>query len=353
MISNHVFEIPPDVKVYTLHLPATRSVRQVFRFVRAVFKIRRIINKENPDVILSFLNRVNICVALANLISRGDARLILSEHTTSSVQLAQESHIGSTKLQRIMAYAASRTIGFLMKVFYPRADRIVAVSEGVKMDLVKNFGLPREKIEVIYNYVNIARVQRLARQEVTEHSWFSYDTPIIICVGHLTGGKGQRYLLEAFKTVRQQLSCRLLLLGEGPKEKDLIRLAADLQIPEDVAFLGFQTNPFKFMARAKVFVLPSLYEGFPNILLEAMACGTPVVSTDCPSGPNEIIENGVTGILVPMKDAEALASALLTLLENEDLARSMSAAALKGIERYSVKHLARRYSELFRTVTST
>jgi glycosyltransferase involved in cell wall biosynthesis len=278
--------------------------------------------------------------------------LVLGEHTTSSIQLAQESHIGSTILDGIIAHVASSTVRLLMKALYPRADRIVAVSEGVGRDLVNNFGLSVEKIEVIYNCVNIEKVQQLGQERVTEHPWFSYDTPIIISVGHLSEGKGQRYLLEAFKIARQQLKCRLVLLGEGPKAKDLIKLAADLQIMEDVAFLGFQRNPFKFMARAKVFVLSSLYEGFPNILLEAMACGTPVISTDCPSGPNEIIRNDVNGILVPVKDSQALASALLSLLGDKELARSISEQALKGIEKYSVKHLAKRFSELFRTILS-
>ncbi len=270
--------------------------------------------------------------------------------TLPLVELSGTWDIDRAKVEKVIERIANSAVKILIKLLYPKADKVVTVSEGVKKDLVVDFRVPEQNVEVIYNPLEIEKNQQLAQEKVTEHPWFTDNIPIIINAGRLSGEKGQKYLLEAFKIVRQQVNCRLVILGQGGKEQELKELVVDLGLVNDVAFLGFQKNPFKFIAKANVFVLSSLWEGFPVVLLEAMACGIPVISTDCPSGPNEIIQDRVNGILVPLKDAKRLAEAILTVLQDKALEMSIAEEALKGIEKYSVSRIAKEYAELFRSL---
>jgi glycosyltransferase involved in cell wall biosynthesis len=202
-----------------------------------------------------------------------------------------------------------------MHRYYPRADAIVAVSRGVADDLARFAGLPRDVIRVIYNPVVGADLPRMAGEPV-DHPWFRPgELPVILGAGRLSRQKDFPTLIRAFAEVRRARPARLVILGDGAQRAELEALVRTLGLADAVALPGFTSNPYAHMARAAVFVLSSRFEGFPNVLVEALAVGTPVVATDCPSGPAEILERGRHGRLVPVGQADALARALLATLD--------------------------------------
>jgi len=203
---------------------------------------------------------------------------------------------------------------FLMRLFYPWADKVVAVSKGVADDLVRITRLPKDKIQVIYNPV-VTSEFFIKAEEPLDHPWFKPgEPPVILGVGRLTEAKDFPTLIRAFTLVRKERPARLMILGEGEDRPKLDALVKELGLEKDVALPGFVENPYKYMKRAAVFVLSSKWEGLPTVLIEAMALGTPVVSTACPSGPSEILEGGKWGRLVPVGDVEALAKAIVEAL---------------------------------------
>jgi glycosyltransferase involved in cell wall biosynthesis len=203
----------------------------------------------------------------------------------------------------------------LLRRTYPEADRIIAVSRGVADDLRTLVRLPPELVTTAYNPVVDSELAKKADAPI-DHPWFVPGAPpVIIAVGRLTEQKDFPTLLRAFARVRAQRQARLLILGEGELRRKLEALACELGVDQDVSLSGFMSNPFAYMARAAVFVLSSAYEGLPGVLIETLACGCPVVSTDCPSGPAEILKNGQYGRLVPVGDPAAMAQAILSTLE--------------------------------------
>ena len=212
---------------------------------------------------------------------------------------------------------------------YPRADEIVAVSAGVADDLARVARIPRSRITVIHNPIVTDELLADARAPV-DHPWFADGgPPVVLAAGRLTEQKDYPTLLRAFRHARRARELRLVILGEGEERPRLEALARELDVSGDVDFAGFVANPYAFMARASLFVLSSAWEGFGNVVVEAMACGTPVVSTDCPSGPGEILEGGRYGRLVAVGDDEELAAAMLATLEDPprpELLRERAAA---------------------------
>jgi glycosyltransferase involved in cell wall biosynthesis len=222
---------------------------------------------------------------------------------------------------------------------YLAADGITAVSQGIAEDLVCSFGLPRERVTTIYNPVVTPELLAQA-QAPLDHPWFAPDAPpVILGVGRLHPQKDFPTLLRAFARVRAVRVVRLVILGEGEQRAALQQLVAELGLTKDVALPGFVGNPFAYMARAGVFVLSSAYEGLPGVLIQALACGCPVVSTDCPSGPGEILEQGAYGPLVGVGDVAALAQAMLALLAHPPAAERLRHRAAefsldRAVDRY-------------------
>jgi glycosyltransferase involved in cell wall biosynthesis len=197
-----------------------------------------------------------------------------------------------------------------MRWSYPHADAVIAVSQGVADDLARAISIPRQHIDVVYNPVVTARLEERAGVAV-EHPWFGDGKPpVILAAGRLTPAKDYPTLLRAFAKVRNKHDCRLIVLGEGELRSVLEALVDELGIGDSVQFPGFSDNPSAWMRKASLFVLSSAWEGLPSVLIEAMACGTQVVSTDCHSGPHEILEGGRWGRLVLVGDSDALASAI-------------------------------------------
>jgi glycosyltransferase involved in cell wall biosynthesis len=225
--------------------------------------------------------------------------------------------------------------------FYRGADGVVAVSDGVADDFANVTGFQRSCIRTIYNPVLTPDLS-VAAEAAVEDPWLDGDEPpVVLGVGRLTTQKDFPTLLHAFARVRSQRLARLLILGEGDKRSELEALARNLGLAGEVRFPGYVDNPFAYMRRCAVFVLSSAYEGLPNSLIEAMACGAPVVSTDCPSGPAEILEGGRYGCLVPIGDAEAMASAILTILQDApDTAGTRRRAEMFSVEASSAQYLS-------------
>jgi glycosyltransferase involved in cell wall biosynthesis len=249
------------------------------------------------------MGHANLIAIWAAKLAGGVAPLIVTEHNT----LSQETQ----RQRRLVGMVWPR----LLRTFYPWATTIVAVSRGAADDLARTAGLPRDRIEVVYNPVITPAMLALARQ-APDHPWLAPgQPPVILGVGRLTGQKDFSTLVRAFAEVRRRRPARLIILGEGPDRTAIEAQARELGVADDVALPGFQENALAYMAGSAVFVLSSAWEGLPTVLIEALAAGTQVVSTDCPSGPREILQDGRLGALVSVGDAAALAAATLEALE--------------------------------------
>lgn len=262
------------------------------------------LRRERPGIMLSAMASTNCIAVWARALSRLSFRLVLSEHSTLS-----RASTGAVSVR-------SRLLPALMKRAYPRADMVVAVSKGVAADLAQTIGLSRDRIQVIYNPVVTPRLDALSREPV-DHPWFqSGGAPVILGVGRLTRAKDFPTLIHAFARLRKYRKARLMILGEGEERESLERLVAELGVESEVALPGYVRNPYGYMRAAAMFVLSSRWEGLPTVLIEALACGTPTVSTNCPSGPEEILDGGRWGTLVPVGEAEALSKGMRLTLDN-------------------------------------
>jgi glycosyltransferase involved in cell wall biosynthesis len=227
----------------------------------------------------------------------------------------------------------------LIRWNYPLADVISAVSEGAADDLSHVARIARERVQVIHNPIITPELAVKVKERI-DHPWFQpVEPPVILSAGRLDPQKDYPLLLKAFARVRQSLPARLLILGEGPDRDALLSLARELGLGEDALCLaGFVPNPYPYMAQASVFVLSSRWEGLPTVLVEALYCGAPIISTDCPSGPREILRDGAYGKLVPVGDVESLSAAILAALQGEVIH-----PPLKSWEPYEVDTIARQY----------
>jgi glycosyltransferase involved in cell wall biosynthesis len=300
------------------------------RTITAMLPLAGYLRRESPDVVLSQMGHCNIASLLARKLARSATRVVISEVSLMGVSTANPVQL------------RSRLIPLFAKKLYPQAGAIIAVSRGVANDLAHVLDLPLDRIDVIYNPVVTPELHERAGRMV-DHPWFAAGAPpVIIGVGRLDPEKDFLTFLRAFNIVRRNRNVRLMILGEGPERFALESLAQELGIAEIVTLAGFVENPLPFIANASVLVLTSRFEGLSNVLIEALACGTPVVSTDCPSGPTEILDGGHYGKLAPVGDAEALATAIEETIDNPPDRMFLKSAA----ERFSVDLIARQYLEV-------
>lgn len=257
---------------------------------------------EQPDVVFSALAYSNVAAIIARRAANVATRVVVSERNIITARAL------ASNVPRM------RRLPEVLKHFYPQADAISAVSDGVGNDLARCTGIARECIVTTYSPIVHGRMLELAKAPAP-HPWLDERaTPVVLAVGKLKPQKGFDLLLKAFSRVLASRSARLLVLGKGPLEARLRAQAVSLGVADRVAFLGFVANPFAAMARAGVFVLSSVWEGLPSVLIQAMACGAPVVSTDCPAGPAEILDGGALAPLVPVGDVAALAESINAVL---------------------------------------
>ena len=297
----------------------------------ALRPLRRYLLETRPDAMLSALTRANVVALLAHRLADVPTRIVVSERNHLS------STVGNAEMRRM------RALPPLVRLTYPWADRVIPISDGVGKDLADTASIADSSMRTIYNPVVTPSLFELA-EEPPAHPWFDGDTAydVLLGVGSLTRQKDFPTLLRCFAELAERRDVRLVILGEGPKRGDLDGLATELGVSDIVDMPGFVDNPFAYMKRADVFVLSSEWEGFGNVLVEAMACGTPVVSTDCPSGPSEILDGGEYGPLVPVGDPHALADAVSRTLGTPPSPTRLE----KRAREFSVSTIAEQYLDV-------
>ena len=268
------------------------------RILRALPPLVRYLRSARPATLLSALDHANVIAVLARRLAGSSTRCVVSMRSVPTEVYSRVSSVWGRLLLRFI------------KATYRFADAIIANSHAVARDLSRVLGIPVDKINVIYNPLDLARIEAASR-ETLAHGWLAEGMPpVILGVGSLTPLKDFGTLIRAFAIVRSHRPCRLVILGEGPERGRLAAMARQAGIADDVLMGGFETNPFAWMRHAKVFVSSSLTEGCPNALMQALAVGTPIVSTDAAGGTSEILENGHWGRLVPVAAPGAMAAAI-------------------------------------------
>lgn len=313
-------EVPDEVELVDLGCDRLRS---------AVAPLRRYLQLRRPGWIAPTVDHANLLGALA---ARGTGtRVVLRPSTTLSHTVGAARGLGRLQI------AASRRA-------YRRADAVVACSVGMADDLALYAGRPREAVDVVPNATIHADLRRLAAAPLDDPWFVPGAPPVVVGIGRLGPPKDLPLLLEAFARVRATRPLRLLLLGEGPQRGTIEARARELAVADDVRLPGYVANPYAYLARAGLYVLASTREGLPGSLIEAMACGAPVVATDCPSGPREILAEGRHGRLTPVGDVAALAAAMSASLEDPRPAGPAAVAA------YEAPVVAEAYLQILRRV---
>jgi glycosyltransferase involved in cell wall biosynthesis len=312
----YLSQIPKQVRLFNL---------SAGRVIKAILPLSQYLRQNRPQMLISQMCHANVIALVARDLARTNTPLIAVEQANLS---NSKSHL-----------MRANFVPPLMKWLYPRAEAIVGVSQGVIDDLEMQFGFQKEKLSVIYNPVVDSDLIAKAKAPVN-HPWFQEGSPpVFLAVGRLTEQKDFLTLIKAFAILRKQVQARLVILGEGELRIELETLINTLGIAEDVSLPGFLENPYAYMNKATAFVLSSRWEGLPTVLIEAMACGCPVIATDCPSGPNEILEAGKYGTLIPMDNPESLSKAMLQILEtpvNRDILiqRAMHFSREQSVSKY-------------------
>ena len=319
--------VPDYVRIYDLH----KNNR--YDFPRLIIQMAILFRRLKPDTVVSLISYTNLVVVIARLlfIFKRRFNIVIGEHIHMSSSLK---HVRLKYLKR-----------FLYGIFYNFANACIVPSDGVREDLVYLFHMKANKIKVIHNPIDVSRINRLKDEPLNR---LDIDPgKYILAAGRLVDQKGYAYLLRAYSLISSKVAEKLFILGEGEKRGDLIALAKELGVEKRVIFAGFETNPYKFMKNASLFVLSSIYESFALVIVEAMASGVAVIAADCPSGPAEIIASGVNGVLVPPADEKKLAKAMLELLMNPALRNTLIENGRKRADAFDMPNILPHYEALF------
>jgi len=320
----YVSQLPADTQVVDL---GTKRVRH------SIVRLVREINRIQPDVIVSTLGHLNVALLALRPFLKKRPKIVLRETNAPSFAMRQA---GKSGLYRV-----------LYRLFYPKADRVIALSKGMADDLLAFSGLSKEKVSIIYNPVVTEEIRRQA-DEAVDHPWLLHkDLPVCISVGRLVEQKNYDLLLRAFTKAVREVPARLLILGEGPKRPHLEALAEQLGVRSYVDFVGFTPNPYAYMARSDLFVLSSSWEGMPNVLLEALAVGLPAVATACIGVP-DVLDEGRYGRMIPIGGEEELSEAIRSSLgggSESDRQRQRERAG-----RFHIDIIAGEYREVLTSV---
>lgn len=315
-------------------LPVTRLRASSSR--RALLPLLRVVLRVRPAIIYSALPHLNLMAALVRLLAVPKPRLIVSVHNN------QERELADVPRGRLL----ERLAGFV----YRSADAVVVVSGGIAGQLIAQ-GVPKERIAVIPNPIWIESVRSAALEPVS-HKWINHDHELIAAMGRLTEQKDFTTLIRALpKVLSERPRVRLLILGDGELRAKLAEDSRAFGVADAVELLGFDPNPFRYIARSRCFVSSSLWEGFGMGIVEAMACGVPVVATDCPFGPSEILDGGRYGLLVPTADPDAIARAILAMLREGQASAEFSRRGLERAREFDVSNVVPKYEHLFARVT--
>lgn len=329
---------------------------KLIALIKRIYRVRKIKKAYNIDTTLSFMEGPNI----VNIFSKCGDRTVISVRN----YISKSCNTVYDKMYRRIA-----------TLFYNRADEIIAVSKAIKEDLVYNYGVDEARVKVIYNPCDIQKIQEMSSEELEKEYEELFSHPIIINSARLENQKGQWHLIRAFSRVKEAIpEIKLVILGEGTLRGYLQELVMNFNMENDVFLLGFKGNPFKYIAKSSIYVLTSLFEGFPNALIEAMACGLPIVASDCKSGPGEIlapmsnarhetyaVEYAEYGILSPVCDGrhytaqealtseeEMLAKCIIELYQSDELMRHYKTKSGERVKYFEASRIISEFDELLR-----
>jgi glycosyltransferase involved in cell wall biosynthesis len=316
--------------------PLNSHTAHVIRIPYHILALARLIRRHRVSVVLSFIEQANIINILASNIAGHQA--VISQRTNPRQQ-----YEGKGLLGKVISQISAR--------LYPKAARIIAVSNGVKEIIISDYKLDARRIAVIPNPVDIASVVELSKKETS----MALPDDYLIHVGRLNvKTKAHDTLLNAYKKISSfHPDLKLILVGDGPDKGQIKAMIKDLDLSESVILAGWQDNVYPFMARAKALVLCSRYEGWPNVLVEAMTCGCPVVATDCPTGPREILGDNEYGLLVPVDDPEALPHSVKKLLTDESCRAYFQEQAQKRAQDFDLEQIGSKYVRLLQSIAET
>jgi glycosyltransferase involved in cell wall biosynthesis len=314
-------------------LNPTLSPRSIYTYSKAV---KNISNLENPEIVLGIMQFSPIYACCAKDFFFMKSKVVISYRG-----------VVSEFFKRIPSFG--RWAKFLVYYSIKSASNIIVPSEGIRRDLVEHFGASELKTKVIYNGIDLVSVKELAKADIN----LKKDCQWIATSCRLSPQKDFATLLNAFKIVRNNIKAKLVILGDGEMRRTIEDWLEDMGLKEDTVLLGFQENPFRYISKSDIFVLSSFFEGFGNVIVEAMALGIPVISTDCPSGPGEIINHGINGFLVPVGDYKKMAEYILNILNDNELWNKISLAGLKRAEDFSALKMAKNYEKLFLELTDS
>lgn len=322
-------ELAADVAISALKRGRPRF--SLPRVLGSAWPLRRVVRDWRPDVLCAVQDHAAVAAAMSMSGLSSRPRLVANIQNTPSVRLRRGRRPG----QRLLWALAQR--------LYARIDRFAAASRGVADDLEASIPAARGRVEVISNAID-DRAAELAAERLPE------ERPaerLVVACGRLTEQKGFSHLVRAFAEVARRIPAQLWILGEGPERRSLEQLARTLGVGDRVRLLGFRQNPFCYFAAADLFASSSLWEGFQLVLMEAAACGAPIVASDCPHGPAELLDGGRCGILVPPADSAALAAAMTAVLSDADLAAELAAKGRQRAAAYTAGQAAEGFGELF------
>ena len=335
----------PSNSVHTLQLQSL--LPRLLRIPASIYQIRALVTQLHPDIVLSSMTGLNVLTAIA-----------LKLQTKRSIRwIAREGNNFRVNLEQLVKHPGLRSLLLkIIQISYRQADRILTISQGSRTEVTQLFKLPPHQVAHIYNPVNLSQIQRSHQTTSENHTQpllLSNSSKYIVAVGRLQHQKGFEYLLQALHICQQQHGLddlNLIILGEGNLRPQLEQQIQTLQLQEHVTLAGFVENPWCYIQAAEVFVLSSLWEGFAHVVVEAMACNVPVVATACDYGPQEIIDNNVTGILVQPQDADALAQAIAHIITNPIQAENLVKNAAKRAQDFDAAKITHEYENLFQNV---
>jgi glycosyltransferase involved in cell wall biosynthesis len=303
-------------KLINLKTPTGSFLRKIKNTFYRVVKLKKLIKEISPDYIVSFMGNLQPILTLSPV--------VVSIHMNPDFLLLYKK--------------------YLLKTIYklPNVKKIITCSSKIEKKLNSNYNLKNTK--TIYNPIDL----KLINQKLLALTPFKFD--YILATGRLSREKGFDILLKSFTKVDFKDLVKLVILGEGKERKNLEELITKLNLENQVLLFGKVDNPFIYMKYAKFFILSSRYEGFANVLLETLACGTPVIATDCEAGPSEIIENGKNGLLVPVEDVESLKRAMEKLFYDKELYERLKINTRKSVERFDVKNIVKEWLKLFEEI---
>ncbi|MCM1567408.1 MAG: glycosyltransferase [Dehalobacter sp.] len=344
ILNNNSYPVKDPIISMNMKIGSPKVFYVLVAFIFGIFKYRRIMKESQANVSMSFLVLDNFINIISN-IGNKNVKKIISVHIALSEKFSNRYTYSFTK--------------YIIRHIYGNADSIVAVSDGVKEELITEYGIDQNKIVVIYNPIDIINIDKLSKELIIDDELFNGKNIIVFNMGRLTEQKGQWHLIRAFSKVRKSCDCILVIRGDGHLKTYLESLIRDLNLSDSVKFLGWKENPYKYIAQSALFVFPSLWEALPYAIIESMACGCPIVSTDCKYGPREILGDNKYGVLIGRFDnklynylepltieEERLADVIIQFLNDENYKMYYKGMALKRSQDYNMKNSLKSYEYL-------